>query len=66
MPWRRKWKLAPVFLLASPVAQWVNNLLAMQETEETSQYSCLGNPIDRGVWQATAHGVAKSLRQCRD
>ena len=24
------------------------------------QYSCLGNPIDRGAWQATAHGVAKS------
>ena len=23
-------------------------------------YSCLGNPMDRGVWQATAHGVAKS------
>ena len=25
------------------------------------QYSCLGNPIDRGAWQATAHGVAKGL-----
>ena len=23
------------------------------------QYSCLGNPIDRGVWQATVHEVAK-------
>ena len=23
------------------------------------QYSCLGNPIDRGAWQATVHGVAK-------
>ena len=23
------------------------------------QYSCLGNPIDRGVWQATIHVVAK-------
>ena len=21
------------------------------------QYSCLGNPTDRGVWQATVHGV---------
>ena len=20
------------------------------------QYSCLGNPIDRGAWQATVHG----------
>ena len=24
------------------------------------QYSCLGNPIERGVWQATVLGVAKS------
>ena len=23
------------------------------------QCSCLGNPMDRGVWQATAHGVTK-------
>ena len=24
------------------------------------QYSCLGNSMDRGVWQVTAYGVAKS------
>ena len=23
------------------------------------QYSCLGNPLDRGAWRATVHGVAK-------
>ena len=23
------------------------------------QYSCLGNPMDRGTWWATVHGVAK-------
>ena len=23
------------------------------------QCSCLGNPLDRGAWQATAHGVTK-------
>ena len=23
-------------------------------------YSCLGNPMDRGVWQDTVHGVTKS------
>ena len=23
------------------------------------QYSCLGNPIDRGAWRATARGVTK-------
>ena len=24
------------------------------------QYSCLGNPMDRGAWWAIGHGVAKS------
>ena len=24
------------------------------------QHSCLENPMDRGVWWATVHGVAKS------
>ena len=23
------------------------------------QYACLGNPMDRGAWQATVHGEAK-------
>ena len=23
------------------------------------QYSCLENPMDRGAWQATVHGIAK-------
>ena len=23
------------------------------------QYSCLENPMDRGAWQATVHGVAE-------
>ena len=25
------------------------------------QYSCLGNPMDRGVWWATVHGITKDL-----
>ena len=25
------------------------------------QYSCLGNPKDRGAWLATVHGVTKQL-----
>ena len=25
-----------------------------------SQYSCLENPMDRGAWQTTVHGIAKS------
>ena len=25
------------------------------------QYSCLGNPMDRGAWRATVHRVTKEL-----
>ena len=32
----------------------------------THSYSCLGNPMDRGAWQATVFGVAKSWRQLSD
>ena len=27
------------------------------------QYSCLKNPVDRGAWQATVHGVSESRTQ---
>ena len=27
------------------------------------QYSCLGNPVDRGAWRAIVHGVVKSETQ---
>ena len=27
------------------------------------QYSCLENPMDRGAWRATVHGVAKGQTQ---
>ena len=30
------------------------------------QYSCLENSMDRGAWQATVHGVAKSRTQLSD
>ena len=30
------------------------------------QYSCLENPMDRGAWRATVHGVAKSRTRLRD
>ena len=59
---------------ASFRAQSVKNLPATQETQVQSlgqedppgegncnplQYSCLENPVDRGAWQATLHGVAR-------
>ena len=55
------------------VAQMVKNLPAVQETWVQSwaersplegngnplQYSCLKNPMHRGAWWATVHGVAR-------
>ena len=56
------------------MAQKVKNLPAMRDPGSiprsgrspgegngyTLQYSCLENPMDSGVWQATVHGVAES------
>ena len=63
------------------MAQIVKNLPAMQETwvqslgwEDPlekemaihSSISCLENPMDRGSWQAIAHGVTNNLIRLRD
>ena len=60
---------------ASLLAQTVKNLPPIQDTwvpslgwedplekgtAKSLQYSGLGNSMDRGTWQATVHGVAKS------
>ena len=59
----------------------VKNLPTMQETWVPSlgwedplkkvngyplQYSCLENPMDRGVWRATVSGVTKNQTQLSD
>ena len=31
-----------------------------ERNDHPFQYSCLENPMDRGAWRATVHGVAKS------
>ena len=36
-----------------------------EENDSSLQYSCLKNSTDRGAWQATAHGVAKSQTRWR-
>ena len=63
------------------VFQTVRNLPAMQEMwvrllgredplgegmATPLQYSCLENPMDRGTWQVTVHGVAKSRTRLSD
>ena len=60
----------PYFVRASLVAQVVKNLPATWETWvgkvpwwracNALQDSCLENPMNRGAWWATVHGVAKS------
>ena len=32
-----------------------------EENGNPLQYSCLGNPMERGPWQATVHRIAKEL-----
>ena len=64
---------SPVFfILTEPFSQLVKNLPAMQETWVQSpgegnghpfQYSCLENPMDRGAWWASVHGVTKDSEQ---
>ena len=37
-----------------------------EENGNPFQYSCLGNPMGRGAWRATIHGVTKSRTQLSD
>ena len=30
-----------------------------EENDNPLQYSCLGNPVDRGAWLATVHGITR-------
>ena len=36
-----------------------------EENDNPIQYSCLENPMDRGPWRATVHGVTKSRIQLK-
>ena len=38
---------------------WVRSL-GQEDALEKEMATCLENPTDRGAWQATVHGVAKS------
>ena len=67
--------------LAFPGGSVVKNLLASakdtgsvpgsgrfpgEENSNLLQHSCLGNPMDRGAWWATDHGVTKSWTELSD
>ena len=61
-----------------PSGSAVKKLTVMEKTQEMSgrfpggghgnslQYSCLENPMERGAWQATVPGVAKSRTRLGD
>ena len=36
------------------------------EKEMATQYSCLENPMDRGIWWATVHGITNSWKRLSD
>ena len=74
-------EISSMLFWASLVAQMVKNPPAMRETwlqplglgrspaggsGNPLQYSCLENPMDRGAWQATVHGVTKSQTRLTD
>ena len=71
-PWRRKWQPTPVFLSGRSHGQrsllscspWghkrVGHDLATEEGKrQPSPVFCPGEPMDRGVWWATVHGVTR-------
>ena len=39
----------------------LNMILHEEGNGNPLQYSCLGNPMDRGGWWATVHGVTNAL-----
>ena len=48
------------FLNSYPVAGIRNVIHFGERNGYPLQYSCLGNPKDRGAWRATVHGIAES------
>ena len=67
VPWKKEWQPTPVFLPGDPHGQ--RSLAGYspglgrspgKRSGNPLQYSCLENPMDRAVWQATVHVVAKS------
>ena len=58
-------------MASSPITSWQIDgetmktvrdfiFLGSKINDNPLQYSCLENPMDRGAWRATVHGVAKS------
>ena len=64
LPWSFKdTVVVPSLIIMNEFSTWRTDLptsLVGERNGNPLQYSCLGNPTDREVWQAPAHGVTKS------
>ena len=50
----------PPINAGDPVSIPASERFLAEGNSNPPQYSCLENPMDGGVWQATVHGVTKS------
>ena len=64
LAWRIPWTEEPGGLLYMAQSRTRLKRLSSSSNGEGNgdplQYSCLENPLDRGAWWATGHGVTKS------
>ena len=47
------------FYFLSDMKYGLGNMKIGEGNGNPLQYSCLGNPMDRGAWRATVHGAAR-------
>ena len=57
---------ASVYNAGDPGSISGSGISAGERNGNPLQYYCLENPMDRGAWQATVHGVAKSRTRLSD
>ena len=60
LPWWLGIKEASCECCRHRFGPWVRKIPWRRKWQSTLQYSCLENLMDRGAWQATVHGVARS------
>ena len=59
LPWWLSSKESACQCRKAEFSLWVRKIPRRRKWQST-QYSCLGNPVDRGAWRAIVCGVAKS------
>ena len=59
LPWWLRWQRICLQCRSLRFDPWVGKIPG-EGNGDSLQYSCLENSMDRGTWQTTVHGVAKS------